>query len=189
MHDNNPFFDLLETLSFESERLVTDSLKLTDVLALFQIYSDTEAMKFRGSGPIKSIDEAELMVQESLKLTLDQAQRRIGIRTKEDHTLIGTLLLTFKAQLPTTCEIGFSFGKSYWGQGYAKETLGMVEAKLASLLPDLALEAWVVKENLGSVHIFEKAGYSKAQQTRFPGSFHFVKTKAHSMNESQKRSN
>lgn len=166
---------MFENLQFESERLITGQLCKADTPTLFQMYSDREAMKYRGSGPMKSIAEAEKMVVDQLKINGQSSALRLAIRNKPNNHLIGTLLLKWDENKPTQCEIGFSFGKQYWNNGYGKETFKMIEERLKSVEEVEEIKAWCRNENIASIRIFEKAGFSKVGQNEYPESILFIK--------------
>jgi len=166
---------MIKNLNFESERLKTTRLSEEDAATLFQIYSDSDAMKYRGSKPIKSMVDAVNMVTEQFSTDNNISKMRLGIRNKSNNHLIGTLLLTKDENFISKCEIGFSFGKKYWGKGYGQETLKMMEEKLRTLESIEEIEAWCIKENIASIRIFEKAGFSKIEQSKYPQSWLLVK--------------
>ncbi|UTW65477.1 GNAT family N-acetyltransferase [bacterium SCSIO 12643] len=163
------------SVSFESERLKTSILYEDDIEALFQMYSDHEAMKYRGSQPMTSISEAHTMVANPISEKGSISKLRLGIRTQSSNILIGTLLLSYNYDLENQLEIGFSFGKKFWNQGYGTETLQMVISQLQTLKQMKELKAWCIKENLASIRIFENAGFSKMAQNEYPQSHLFVK--------------
>lgn len=167
---------MLKEFNFESERLATSPLYETDAEVLFQIYSDAEAMKYRGSDPMKSVGDAYQMIRNQSSGNGQISKRRLAIREKDNVQLIGTLLLTFKSDVKSCCEIGFSFGRSFWGKGYGKETLKMVEGelKLAGLIEEIS--AWCVKKNSASIQIFQKAGFQEIPQNEYPNSSLFIKS-------------
>lgn len=165
---------MFKGIHFESERLITKSLKKADTPSLFQIYSDHEAMKYRGSKPLNKVEEAYDMVKNQWITNLEISTLRVGIWDKPTNRLVGTLLLKWEHNHPNYCEIGFSFGKDNWNKGYGKETLSMVEEQLRKEDIEI-LKAWCMKANIASNRIFEKAGYSSIKQTQYPHSNLFSK--------------
>lgn len=167
---------ILDNLQFESERLITRELQVSDASSLFEMYSDFEAMRYRGSKAIATIKDAFEMIANQLNEENGLSICRLGIRRKSDNELIGTLLLKIDQATSNQCEIGFSFGKEYWGQGFGKETLALVESELKRTENIEEIHAWCVNDNLASVQLFEKANYSKIQQETYPESTLFVKS-------------
>lgn len=166
---------MFKDISFESERLKTKPLEVEDAELLFQIYSDTEAMKYRGSKPMVDIGEAIDMIEKEYVVDGDISKLRLGIIEKSNNNFIGTLLLVRNKEFEHLCEIGFSFGKEYWGNGYGQETLKLIEGELKAYNNIEQLKAWCVKENIASVRIFEKTGFYNVEQNDYPQSHLFMK--------------
>jgi len=167
--------NIRKEILFESERLKTSSLNEEDIESLFQMYSDHEAMKYRGSKPMITISDAHFMVANQTSEKGSISKLRLGIRTKTTNILMGTLLLSYNCDLENQLEIGFSFGKEFWHQGYGTETLQMVISHLQTLKSIQELKAWCMKENIASIRIFKNAGFSKMAQNEYPQSHLFVK--------------
>ena|SRR5690606_4741161 len=165
---------MFQEIKFESDRLVAKPLDRKDAESLLKIYSDKEAMKFRGSGPMKNIDDAFQMIKEQEIKSNQNTKTRFGLLDKINHQLIGTLLL-IRNENQTNCEVGFSFHKEYWGKGFGRETLKMVEQSLRNSKSIEEISAWCIKENIAAVRIFQKAGYSEIQQKDYPLSYLFKK--------------
>jgi ribosomal-protein-alanine N-acetyltransferase len=167
---------MLETFNFESERLKTTPLIKEDAQVLFQMYSDEEAMQYRGSNAMETLEEAFEMIKRQSSIEGELFKLRLAIRNKLNHDLIGTLLLSRDKKRHHQVEIGFSFGKNHWGKGYGQETLKMVEENLKAANEIREITAWCIKENSASVKIFEKTGYSLVEQSEYPQSHLFLKT-------------
>ncbi len=166
---------MFENANVESERLKTRELLASDAEVLFRIYSDAKAMQFRGSAAMSQIEDAYKMVANQSLKEGDIFRKRLGIISKSNDELIGTLLLIKNKNSIEECEIGFSFGKEHWGRGYGKETLGMIESQLRTIEEIEIIKAWVVKENEASIHVFEKAGFVIMQQNEYLESSSFIK--------------
>lgn len=167
---------MLKNLNFKSERLITCRLSNDDAQALFGIYSDHEAMKFRANPPMQSLEEAYQMIASQFTVNKQTSKLRLGVRNSFSNKLIGTLLLTWSTDIEEQCEVGFSFGKQYWNKGYGKEILQMLEKQLGTHEHIKTLKAWCIKENLASIHLFEKARFTKVTQNEYPQSNLYVKT-------------
>lgn len=161
---------MFEGTNFESDRLITRELFDSDAEELFRIYSDKEAMQYRGAAVMVRIEDAYKMIANQSLKEGNLLRKRLGIISKSNGQLIGTLLLTRNKSTIEECEIGFSFGKRNWGRGLGKETLEMLELQLRNIEGIEIIKAWVVKENVASIHIFEKAQFIAMQQTEYPKS-------------------
>lgn len=164
-------FPMIATM--ESKRLFTRELQKEDAKDLLAIYSDKEAMKYRGSKALESIAEAMAFIN-----TKNDRQLRLGVILSETEKLLGSLLLVSNP-LENSIEIGFSFGKKYWNKGYASETLHMVERHACKKHRLNKFQAWCIRENSASNRVFEKAGFTLQSQNQFPNSYLWVKTIQH----------
>lgn len=142
----------------ESERLVFRELKLDDAEALFDMYSDAVAMKYRANPPLTTLEEAIQMVNNSKKSEGSSASFRLGIINKESNILMGTLLLVPLGS--KGYKVGFSFGKPYWNKGYGFEVLKAVIAYLRQRNVTL-VKAIIHLENKASIKIVERMGFKQ----------------------------
>lgn len=166
---------MFKGFNFESERLFTAQLLKEDVDVLFEMYSDKQAMRFRGSGVMNSIDDAVLMVDNQRIVSSGISKLRLGIKSVAEDTLLGTLLLVKDNNNPNQYEIGLSLGKDHWGKGYAIDTLNMVEKELKENHSICEINAWCMNENIASIKLFKKANYIERSQNKYPQSKLFIK--------------
>lgn len=147
-----------------SNKISIRNLKVNDANTLYKIYSDKEAMKYRGSKPMETVEEAKEFIntQELLKgkiLTI-----RKGVESLKENELIGTIMYRFNEDNKKECEIGYSIGRKFWGKGFGKE---IVKVILETLEKNRAIEkviAWSNKENVASIKILEQNGFERIEQ-------------------------
>lgn len=166
---------MFDHFDFESDRLTVSRLTKGDAAALFQLYADKEAMKFRGSKAMTDMGDAFKMIEEQFITDNHISKWRLGIKRRSDDSLLGTLLFVHDKNRGSNCEIGFSIGSEHWGKGYGQEILEMMTKKLKTAARIDEMSAWCIKENRASVRIFEKAGFSEIQQNEYPESKLFTK--------------
>jgi ribosomal-protein-alanine N-acetyltransferase len=155
----------------ETDRLKIRNLALEDKKSLFEIYSDKEAMRFRGSKPFETIEEVVEMLSRTFKKLESKEEFRYAVDQKESNTIIGTFLI--KPISKIECEIGYSIGKNYWGSGYGKELVkAMVE--YCKNLPFKTIVATSRKENIASLLLLEKVGFKLIPEKETHNS-HFLK--------------
>lgn len=108
------------------DRLYFRPLVIEDKEQLLYIYSDKDAMQYRGSKPLETIEEAENMVHQVHKEWDSRTKMRMAVIEKDTEVLIGTAMYFFES--PTAVEIGFSIGRDFWKYGYGQEgTEGLME--------------------------------------------------------------
>jgi 8-oxo-dGTP diphosphatase/ribosomal-protein-alanine N-acetyltransferase len=83
-------------------------LQIEQVNELFEMYADHDTMKYRGSAPMSSINDALLMISHKHLREGNIEIIRLGIIEKFKGRLIGTLLIKLEI-VKNEVEIGFSF--------------------------------------------------------------------------------
>lgn len=140
----------------ETDRLKIRNLALEDKKSLFEIYSDKEAMQFRGSKPFGTIEEVVEMLSRTFQKLESKEEFRYAVDLKENNEIIGTFLI--KPISKNECEIGYSIGKNYWGRGYGKELVkGMLN--YIKKLTFKTIVATSRKENISSIILLESVGF------------------------------
>lgn len=153
----------------ETDRLHIRHLDFPDKEALFEIYSDKEAMRFRGSKPFETLDDVDHMLNRTFHKIESKEEFRYAVDLKETNELIGTFLI--KPLSENECEIGYSIGKNYWGNGYGKELVnGMIDH--ISNLPFATIVATSKKENISSSKLLESVGFTLIPEKEI-GDCHF----------------
>lgn len=160
---------------FETERLKFRYLEKSDSEAMFYIYSDKEAMKFRANKPFSTISEAEEMIHQTITDYELGFKFRFAIVKKETNELIGTILYFVDDLKSDVCSIGYSLGKNYWKQGFAIETLnGFIEYLRSQKINKL--EAKVFKMNVDSINLLNKLDFILNEDTNDEKLFTFEKS-------------
>jgi len=165
---------MFKDILLNSERLSFRELDNKDAERLYFIYSDKAAMKYRGSKPMLDISEAYEMITKRVNNQNNLDSYRFGIIEKSENLLIGTLLLKYNTKVQNQCEIGFSFDKNHWNKGYGKETTNILINSFKELKHLKELKAWCKKENIASMKILEKIGFSKKNQNEYPESYLYL---------------
>lgn len=140
----------------ETQRLRVRPLNLADQRVLFDIYSDKDAMKYRGSKPFETLDDVAEMLSVTFQKLKTKEEFRYAVEHKESEELMGTFLI--KPIAEQVCEIGYSIGKKYWGAGYGRELLKAMLDYIATL-PFNTIVATSKKENIASLKLLESVGF------------------------------
>ena len=82
---------------------------------------------------------------------------------KATGELIGTGLVYYEEEYHLF-EIGYNFGKEYWGHGYATETMGVIVDYAKNVLKVKELVGRYAKENQASGHVMEKLGFQYCRE-------------------------
>lgn len=151
-------------------------LEHNDKHPLFLIYSDKTAMKYRGSKPMKRIEDAELFIQNQ---TLEEGIIRTirqGIESVEEKQLIGTVMYRFNKNNTDACEIGYSIGRAFWRKGFGKEIVKVMLKTIQENKEIHTVIAWSNIENIASIKVLEHNEFQRTEQTEYQNCYLYKKT-------------
>jgi [ribosomal protein S5]-alanine N-acetyltransferase len=156
----------------ENEKLLIRELIENDAKIIFELYSNKEAMKFRGSKPLENNDEAIKMLKKVAENIKNKTEYRYGIIEKETNNLIGTYLITPITNIE--CMVGCSIGKKYWRLGYGFEVMMLMTTYLQNLKYK-KIVGLIKKENSPSIKLVEKMNFVLVAQTEKPEFYKYEK--------------
>ena len=97
-----------------------------DEEALFDIYSDKDAMQYRTTPPFENREEVKTYLQQITEENASGRKFRCAVVHNETQQLMGTAVYTLLND--DSAEIGFSIGRAFWKGGYGTEgTWGLIE--------------------------------------------------------------
>jgi ribosomal-protein-alanine N-acetyltransferase len=144
----------------ETRRLHLREIVQSDAQDVFSIHSDQSAMRWFGSDPLTSIEEAKKLIDVfSGWRQMANPGTRWGIQHKSDLRFLGSCGLFKWNRSWKSCVVGYELASSARGQGF------MVEALCAVLEWGFAnmglhrVEAQVHLQNLASIKLLSKLGF------------------------------
>lgn len=147
--------------SFESERLLYRELLPSDDLALFELDSNPNVMKYLGTPVLTDISETQNLIANIRQQYQEHGIGRWAVILKETNELIGWSGLKFIKNLngfENNYDLGYRFMPRFWGKGYGFESakafadFGFNEMKLERI------SAYLDVNNIASQKILEKCG-------------------------------
>jgi ribosomal-protein-alanine N-acetyltransferase len=146
--------------SFETGRLQLREIVPSDAHDLLAIHSDQRAMRWYGSDPLKSIEQAEKLIEVFASWRhLPNPGTRWGIERKSDRQLLGSCGL-FKWNRPwKSCVIGYELAASAQGSGFMTEALSAILDWGFRNMELNRIEAQVHRENVASTKLLGKLGF------------------------------
>lgn len=165
---NNEF----KIMIIENEKIRLRELIENDVNVIFELYSDKEAMKFRGSKPFENIQEAKEMLKKVAENMKNGTEYRYAIIEKATNNLIGTYLITPITNIK--CMVGCSIGKKYWRTGYGFDVMLLMSEYLRNLKYE-RIVGLIKKENIPSIKLVEKMNFVLIEQTEYPEFYKYEK--------------
>jgi RimJ/RimL family protein N-acetyltransferase len=137
-----------------------------DVDALFDVFSDTDVMRYWSSPPMRDRDRAVALLDEIRGCFRDRELFQWGIARIEDDRVIGTCTLAAVSATHRRAELGFALARAQWGHGYAAEALDRLLAFAFDELALHRLEADVDPRNARSIAALERLGFRKEGHLR-----------------------
>jgi len=143
----------------QTERLRLRAVEPGDADAMFRIMSDARVMRYFGSQPMATRDEA---VRRITGIRTAFAQRegvRWAITSREDGTFMGTC--GFWRLMPEhfRAEIGYELGPEWWGKGIMPETIRAALTFAFGPMGFHSVEAQIHPANIASRRALEKVGF------------------------------
>ncbi|MCH4191575.1 MAG: GNAT family N-acetyltransferase [Butyrivibrio sp.] len=144
-------------MRIETERLILRRYTTDDLQDLYEYLSDKDVVEFE---PYKPMNIEEVKKNLNWRISTDEM---IAVELKENHKVIGNVYIGKRDF--SSLEIGYVFNKSYWGNGYAKESCNAVIRKafedgvhrIFAECDPINLNSWHLLENLG----FQREAYFK----------------------------
>ena len=145
----------------ECARLSARWMTEKDLDDLLVVWGDPEVMRFMARPPLADRDEARDFLEEIRSGFEARALFQWGLVLPGDDRVVGTCTLAGLDWQNRRCEIGFAVAKAYWRRGL---TLAGASLVIEHAFRDLGLhriEADVDPENVGSLRLLERLGFSR----------------------------
>lgn len=153
----------------ETERLLLRSETLADCDAIYAINTDPEVTRYIGDGSIMSISRDQLYERLG-QLIPKRKEADYGLAAvvlKESNQYIGACWLKYD-DFCDGVELGYRYGREFWGSGYATEAAQAVLEE-GFKLPQLEeVYACAHPDNHASCRIIEKLGFKYIQHKYHP---------------------
>jgi RimJ/RimL family protein N-acetyltransferase len=99
----------------ETERLILQAWTFDDEAKLFEICGDAEVMRYIGTGePYKTVREANEFLRWATNYQNENGFCRWAVLSKKDCEIIGSCGFA-RPHGTTEVELGYLFGRRYWG--------------------------------------------------------------------------
>ncbi len=157
-----------DNMNCSQSRLRFRELKMDDAKRLYEVYSDKEAMKFRGSKPMETLEDAKEFIRNQRLVNQELVTVRQGVESLKEAELIGSIMYRFNRVKKNECEIGYSIGRKFWGQGFGNEIVKLMVETLKKNTEIENVIAWSNKANIPSIKILEKNGFTFIEQEGQP---------------------
>ena len=149
-------------LPLTTPRLQLRPLQLRDAQALFEIFSDPQAMQYWSTPPCTTPEQAvERIEQDSAWLEEGSVLPLALVPQGDDKAIVGTVSL-FAFDAPSQrAEIGYILAPQAWGQGLMHEALQALVSYAFGVLGLRRLEADIDPRNQRSGKSLERLGFQR----------------------------
>jgi len=171
-----------DTDRIESERLIFRRIEPTDFEFFARIHADPIVARYLGNGRPRSIEETRALLERYYETYKSLGLGPLAVLRKSDGILIGRCGLSDMAlevntasgnlpqvwyqrsQIPLDTdvifeqELGYTFDRNYWGQGYASEAAARVFEYASSTMPFRRIVSVIHPDNTPSIKIAKRCG-------------------------------
>jgi [ribosomal protein S5]-alanine N-acetyltransferase len=182
-----------DTDSLESERLILRRITWSDLDYFAYIHADPDVARYIGAGHPRPRGETERWLGDILASYATSNLGQLAVVRKDDGAVIGRCGLSdaaiaqtyddgamrkgwfFSAQVPDGIpvnllpELGYTFGRASWGQGYASEAAGCVFNYARISLPFRDIMSVIHADNRASLAVAQKFGVTFTDQVELAG--------------------
>lgn len=149
----------LGTKTLETDNLILRKLELNDYKSAFKNWcNDPDVAKYVVWNPHKSDEDTKKLFEMWVKQYEEPYTFRWGVVEKSSNEIIGVIDVVKISLNNSRVEIGYCYGKKWWGKGYGTESL---KAVINYLLNEIEIEmvtADHLVSNPASGRVMEKAG-------------------------------
>lgn len=152
--------------TIEASRIRLRYLEEADTDALFDIFSDREAMRYWSAPPFTKRSEATELLAEIHDCFRQKTLFEWGIEQKYDGRIIGTATLSHLDEQNRRAEVGYALNRQFWGRGFVNEALTALFDFAFAELNLHRIEADVDPQNAASIRVLERLGFQKEGHLR-----------------------
>jgi ribosomal-protein-alanine N-acetyltransferase len=164
-------------LFIETDRLFLRALEFSDDQKKYELDSDPEVQRYCGNQPIKSIEEARMII----RFIRDQYRKngigRLAVVDKHSNSFIGwggfKLITEETNNHINYYDLGYRLLRKNWGNGYATEIArGCIEFGFNKLHLE-EIVAIADAKNFASQRVLEKSGFKYVETFLYDSTPHF----------------
>ncbi|HMO59002.1 MAG TPA: GNAT family N-acetyltransferase [Roseiflexaceae bacterium] len=145
----------------ESERLFLRAHTPDDSADVLRIMSNPQVIRYFGSLPMKSADEAAQRIERINESFRSQSGIRWAICIRGKNQLIGSLGYWRLITEHKRAEIGYELAPEWWGQGIMPEAMRAILHYGFTAMDLHSVEAQIHPANHGSRRVLEKLGFEQ----------------------------
>ncbi|WP_434115974.1 GNAT family N-acetyltransferase [Paraburkholderia caffeinilytica] len=151
-----PFF---KPVTLTTPRLTMRPLRSEDAQALFDIWSDTDAMRYFPFPVMTCLEQATDRVARKLRTSANGEDLICVLDLRTTGEVIGDCALFKADEQSRRAEIGFSLRRTRWGAGYMSEAACALVEYAFGTLNLRRIEADIDPRNVASARLLDRLGF------------------------------
>lgn len=154
-------------LPLSGPRIILQEIQPSDLDDFLAYRQDPVICKFQGFSPM-SREQGEAFIEEMVGLAtgIPGKWKQIGIWSKSHNKLVGDCAIFRKEQEPRIAEVGITLHGDYQGQGFARESMGILIRNVFDQFDLHKIMAGMDARNEGAIRLIERLGFSKEAHHR-----------------------
>jgi ribosomal-protein-alanine N-acetyltransferase len=146
--------------SLTTNRLILRQLRPTDAEAMFETFSDAEAMEYFGHEPHRSLDDTRALVQQIQVAYERRESIHWGIALKGEDSVVGSCSFHQFGPGFHYAETGYELRRAYWRRGIMTEAMSAILTYGFTELGLHRIEAVIDDANVRSKGLLLKLGFT-----------------------------
>ena len=144
---------------------------------VFRSLNDKNLTTYLSLGPLKTLEHSKRLIKGYLRYWDNKLQFNYILEMQEvKKEKIGSISLWNINWQHFRAQIGIWLIPSYWGKGLGEKSINLIKNIAFNHLKINRLEAYIAKENIKSIVLFEKCGFKEEgklkQYLNFQGKYH-----------------
>ena len=147
------------TLNIETKRLLLRRFELSDALPMYKTWAtDSDVTRFLSWLPHENVEATKKIISSWIGQYNSTEYYNWAVTLKENKRIIGSISVVKQHPEHDVCEIGYCYGKEFWGKGYGTEALDGVIGFMIHKVGFNRVHAYHHSENEASGKVMVKAG-------------------------------
>ncbi|MDO5754329.1 GNAT family N-acetyltransferase [Arthrobacter sp.] len=130
-----------------------------DISAVHEFAADPEVTRWSTWGP-NTLEQTTSFVTDAAHAHLEEGRSTFSFAAVLEGKVIGSVAIWITDPDDRNGELGYSFHRSYWGNGYATEATSQLLKFGFDTLKLERISATCHPGNIGSIRVLEKAGFT-----------------------------
>ena len=152
---------MMNKIKISGKKIILKIMEEEDASKFFKNIDNPKISQYSGPYSATSIEKAKEYIKKCSDEIKDKKSCCLGIYSKENKQLIGSIGLINFDKKRKQCETGFWIGVNYWGKGFMTEAVNLLTEYGFDKLGVSKIYAYSHNKNIASKKILQKCGFKK----------------------------